>query len=105
MNASTNPQVTTDQLLEDLRAVVQDAESLLRATAGQVSDRVQEARTQAEASVRQARERIGELERTVAGQAKAAAREADRYVRDNPWQALGIAAGVAFLAGMLVARK
>lgn len=105
MNASTNPQVTTDQLLEDLRAVVQDAESLLRATAGQVGDRVQEARTQAEASVRQARERIGELERTVAGQAKAAAREADRYVRDNPWQALGIAAGVAFLAGMLVARK
>lgn len=100
-----NPQVSTEQLLEDLRVVVQDAEALLRATAGQAGERVQEARAQAEASVRQARERIGVLERTLAGQAKAAAREADRYVRDNPWQSLGIAAGVAFLAGLLVARK
>ena len=97
--------ISADQLLDDLRLVVQDAESLLRATAGQAGERVQEARNQAEASVRQARERIGELERTLAGQARAAAREADAYVRDHPWQALGVAAGVAFLAGLLVARK
>jgi ElaB/YqjD/DUF883 family membrane-anchored ribosome-binding protein len=100
-----NSQISTDQLLQDLRTVVHDAEALLRATAGQAGERVQEARTQAEASVRQARERIGELERNVTAQARAAAREADRYVRDNPWQSLGIAAGIAFLAGMLVARK
>ena len=28
----------------------------------------------------------------------------ERYVRDNPWQSLGIAAGVGFLVGILVSR-
>ncbi len=100
-----NAQVSTDKLLEDLRMVVEDAEALLMATAGQAGERIQEARDRAEASVRQARERIGALEQDLAGQARAAAREADLYVRDNPWQAIGVAAGVAFIIGFLAGRK
>ena len=33
--------------------------------------------------------------------AKAAARATDEYVRDNPWQALGVAAAVGFLIGLV----
>lgn len=98
-------QVTTEKLMEDLRVVLQDAESLLKATAGQASERIQEARTRAEESVRQARQRLRAVEQDLTSQAKAAVKEADHYVRENPWQSVGIAAGAAFLIGLLVGRK
>ena len=34
-----------------------------------------------------------------------AAKAADRYVRDNPWTAIGVAAGVGVLVGVLIARR
>lgn len=100
--SNTHP---TDRLLEDLRQVVEDTEALLRATAGQAGERAQEARGRAEESLRQARARLEGLEEEVVGRAKDAARQADRYVRDNPWQSIGIAAGVAFVLGLLVSRR
>jgi len=95
----------TDRLLDDLRQVVEDTEALLRATAGQAGERAQEARSRAEESLRQARTRLEGLEQEVVTRARDAAHEADRYVRDNPWQSIGIAAGVAFLLGLLVSRR
>ena len=32
-------------------------------------------------------------------------RSTDLYVRDNPWQAVGIAAGVGVILGLLMARR
>ena len=29
----------------------------------------------------------------------------DKYVHDNPWQAIGVAAGVGFLLGLLIGRR
>lgn len=95
----------TDRLLDDLRQVVEDTEALLRATAGQAGERAQEARTRAEDSLRQARARLEGLEQEVVTRARDAAHEADRYVHANPWQSIGVAAGVAFLLGLLVSRR
>lgn len=95
----------TDRLLDDLRQVVEDTEALLRATAGQAGERAQEARSRAEESLRQARTRLEGLEQEVVTRARDAAHEADRYVRDNPWQSISIAAGVAFVIGLLVSRR
>jgi ElaB/YqjD/DUF883 family membrane-anchored ribosome-binding protein len=39
----------------------------------------------------------------VTRRAREALDDADEYVRENPWQAMGIAAGVAFLSGFLPA--
>jgi ElaB/YqjD/DUF883 family membrane-anchored ribosome-binding protein len=41
------------------------------------------------------------LEDVVKGRAK----QVDGYVRDNPWQALAIAGGVALLVGILMGRN
>jgi ElaB/YqjD/DUF883 family membrane-anchored ribosome-binding protein len=95
----------TDRLLDDLRKVVEDTEALLRATAGQAGERAQEARSRVEESLRQARIRLEGLEQEVVTRARDAAHEADRYVRENPWQSIGIAAGVAFVLGLLVSRR
>jgi ElaB/YqjD/DUF883 family membrane-anchored ribosome-binding protein len=98
-------QASTDRLMSDLRAVLEDAEALLTATAGQAGDRIAKARERATETVRVARERLEDAQEQVVKQAKYAAKETDRYVHDNPWQAVGIAAGVAFIIGVLVSRR
>lgn len=41
----------------------------------------------------------------VRGQARQASRRTDSYVRDNPWQVVGIAAVVGIALGMLMTRR
>ena len=96
---------SVNKLMEDLRQVVRDVEGLLKATAGQAGEKVGEARARAEEKLRAAKVRLGDLEQRARVQAGDAAGEADRYVRDNPWQAVGISAGLAFLVGVLVSRR
>ncbi len=93
------------QLMDDLRSVVNDAEALLKATAGVAGDQVESARARAQDSLKAARARLGDLQDDVLTQARDAAESADRYVRESPWAAIGIAAGVAFVVGVLVGRR
>jgi ElaB/YqjD/DUF883 family membrane-anchored ribosome-binding protein len=97
--------VTTDKLIEDLHTVIRDAEGLLKVTAAQTGEKIQEARTRAEESVRQAKARLSDVEDEAMRRARLLAEEANVYVRDNPWQAVGIAAGVALIFGLLISRR
>ena len=81
MNATT-----TEQLLAQLRAVAQEAEELLQATADQTGERVEELRERAKDALE-------------------AARGIDEHVRKNPWAAVAIAAGVGLVIGLLLSRK
>lgn len=94
-----------DRLVEDLRAVVQDAEELLKATAGQTGEKISAVRSRAEASLRAARDRLGELEHDVMERARTAAKATDELVHEKPWQSIAVAAGVAFLLGLLAGRR
>lgn len=98
-------QVSAEKLMQDLRLVVEDAEALLKATAGQADEKIAQARARAEESLRQARLRLQDAGFEVEQQMRAAVRDTDAYVRENPWQSVGLAAGVAFLIGYLVARR
>jgi ElaB/YqjD/DUF883 family membrane-anchored ribosome-binding protein len=86
--------VTTDKLMKDLKAVVGNAEDLLKATADQGGEQIARIRARAEESVRVARARM----KDVGG-------ELDEQVRENPWTAVGIAAGIGLVLGILLARK
>lgn len=98
-------EASTRKLMDDLRAVVQDAEALMSATADDAGSGVREARARAAESLEAARARLEEIEEQVKSRAKDAADEANRYVRDNPWQSIGIAAAVGFVVGMIVSRR
>jgi ElaB/YqjD/DUF883 family membrane-anchored ribosome-binding protein len=93
---------TVDKLLEDLQAVVTDAEELLKATAGQAGEKVQEVRARAEESLSAARDRLGEMQGNAVQQARELVSSGEEYVRRNPWQAVGIAAGAGLLVGLLI---
>jgi len=98
-------QLSASQLIDDLTAVIRDAESLLRATAAQTGDKVEEIRARAEESVRQAKARLAGIEEQAVERARELAGDADEYVRGNPWQAVGIAAGIGLLLGLLLTRR
>jgi ElaB/YqjD/DUF883 family membrane-anchored ribosome-binding protein len=97
--------IAVDQLVDDLTAVIRDAENLLRATAAQTGDKVEEIRARAEESVRHAKERLAGIEDEALKHARVLAGEADQYVRGNPWQAVGIAAGIGLVLGVLMMRR
>jgi ElaB/YqjD/DUF883 family membrane-anchored ribosome-binding protein len=105
MSDASPDRASTDRLMQDLQAVLEDADALLRATAGQAGEKLQQARARAEETVRQARERLQAAEEDISRRAREVAHEADQYVRDNPWRAVGVAAGIAFVIGLLVARR
>jgi ElaB/YqjD/DUF883 family membrane-anchored ribosome-binding protein len=81
-------------LMDELRSVIANAEELLRATADQAGPKVQEARARAEESLRSARDRL-----------ESTGRELDTQVRAHPWAAVGVAAGIGLVVGILLSRK
>ena len=103
MNAQV--EVNTDQLVADLKTVVEDAEALLKATSTLTGEKIQEVRARAEASLRQARVRLTEVEQEAMRRAKEIADAADEYVHENPWQSVGIAAGIGLVLGVLLSRR
>ena len=97
--------VSKQKLMDDLSAVVTDAEELLKATASQTGERITEVRAKAQESLRAAKVRLADAQEALVEKAKAAARETDNYVHENPWKAAGIAAAVGVLIGAIIARR
>lgn len=98
-------EVTTGKLVEDLKVVMQDAEALLKATSAQTGEKLQEVRARAEESLRKAQARLSQMEEEAVKRAREVADVTKEYVRDNPWQSVGIAAGVGLLVGLLLSRR
>jgi len=97
--------VTKEQLIQDFKVVVADAESLLKATAGQGGEAISAMRTRVEASLAAAKAKMTDAERALVDRTKAAAKATDEYVHGHPWQAIGIAASVGVVIGLLIGRR
>lgn len=83
-----------DKLMDEYREVVAAAEELLKAASGQDAERLHELRGRAEEALRKARARMED-----------AGFQLEAQVRDHPLAAIGIAAGVGLVIGLLLARK
>jgi ElaB/YqjD/DUF883 family membrane-anchored ribosome-binding protein len=85
----------------DLGTLAEDARALMAATADVAGDKVGEARKRLAAALDHARELAGRVKDKAVEGAKAT----DQVVRDNPYQAIGIALGVGAIIGFLAARQ
>lgn len=102
--ANVENEVSKEKLMQDLRVVVADAEELLRATAGQAGEKVSAARERIQENLAAAKQRLAAAQDAVVARTKEAAKVTDEYVHENPWKAVGIAAGVGLVIGMLISR-
>jgi ElaB/YqjD/DUF883 family membrane-anchored ribosome-binding protein len=94
-----------DRLMTDLKTLSHDAEELLKATAGDVSEKAKEARARLGTALERAKSTCLDMQENAVATAKAAAKKADTVIRDHPYESIGVAFGVGLLLGVLAARK
>ncbi len=94
-----------EKLLADVRSVLNHTEELLADAGEEGGAKAQELRNKLGANLKLAKERLLEAEKVTVAKAKAAAKVTDQYVHEHPWKAIGIAAAIAFLLGLLVSRR
>ncbi|WP_026145430.1 DUF883 family protein [Pseudomonas asplenii] len=92
-------------LMADFQTLVSDAERLLEHTAGLAGEQADELRAQINDSLSKARETLQSTEASLRERSKEAVVAAEDYVQANPWQSVGIAAGIGFIVGLLVTRR
>jgi len=96
---------TREKLVDDFAEMLTEAEDLMKRAANETGDRAKDLRSQVEAKLIAAKLRLQELQGDALDSAKAAARVTDDYVHDNPWQAIGAAAAVGFVVGLMMNRR
>lgn len=94
-----------EKLMHDLNQVIRDAEDLLKNSEQQAGEGYKSAKARFEHTLKNAKAEVTRLEDAVVTKAKDAAHATDVYVKENPWQSAGIAAGVGLLVGLLIGRK
>lgn len=94
-----------DRLMDGLAHTVSEAEQWLGDSVVDAPAGGSAARARFDDTVRTARSDLRKLEDSLLAHSSNAADSVNRYVRDNPWQAVGIGAALGVLAGVLLSRK
>jgi len=91
--------------MADLQDVLADTEAMLKDVANESGEMASALRERITANLQNVKAKLIETEQLVTHKAKVAAKATDTYVHDNPWQSVGVAAGIGFLVGLLVSRR
>ncbi len=94
-----------DQLMSDLKSVIQDAESWLRNGGTLTGEELQAAKAKFERTISSAKADLIRLEEQVVEKTKEAAKATDEYVHENPWRAIAIGATAGLLLGVIISRR
>lgn len=97
--------ISQEKLLDDFNAVIAEAEQLLKSVTNEGGDKADTLRLKMEENLRAAKARLKDLEGAAVEKTRAAAHATDDYVHDHPWQAIGVAAGVGVVVGLLLNRR
>ncbi|AOE64734.1 YqjD family protein [Pseudomonas corrugata] len=103
--ARTQAKTAQEILIEDFQTLVSDTERLLDHTATLAGDQADELRNQIHETLLRARDTLKLTEDSMRERGQAAVIATEEYVQANPWQSVGIAAGVGFLIGLLATRR
>jgi len=90
-----------DKVTDDLKMIVSDGEELLKAAANASGEGFTAARAKFSEKVMRVKAKLADVSQPVVDKA----RQADDYVNDNPWTAVGVAAAVGMLIGFLAAKR
>ena len=91
-------------IVEDLRVLLKDSEEMLRLAANVPGEGVGVLRDKLGTHVETLQSALGDAQENAQRRYRAATVNTERYVRQNPWRSIGIAAGVGFVLGVLTAR-
>lgn len=89
----------------DMKSLVQDAQALFTEATASSGIKADELRSRGMHLLDAALDQVQELQTVTLEKGKELVDSTDNFVRENPWQAVGMAAAVGVLIGMLIARK
>jgi ElaB/YqjD/DUF883 family membrane-anchored ribosome-binding protein len=92
----------SSEMESDVSKAISGAEDMLAQAASSTGEKAAELRARALEQLKALRGRLHDAQERALRQSKAAARATDEYVHDNPWRAIGVAAGVGVLIGLLI---
>src|SRR5688572_20846891 len=101
----SNSRIARERVMADMRALARDAESLLKATAEDVSEKAKEARLRLMSAVEKAKATYEDMQAQGIESARAAAMKADQTIRSHPYESLGVAFVIGVLLGAFVRRR
>jgi ElaB/YqjD/DUF883 family membrane-anchored ribosome-binding protein len=93
-----------DQLMNDLKSVIQDAESWLR-NSSLTGEDLKAAKEKFERTIAGAKDDLMHYQEVVVEKTKEAAKATDEYVHENPWRSIAIGAGIGLLLGVAISRR
>lgn len=98
-------QINSENLMSDFKALMADAEELIKATASHDDGPLGTIRSKALETLNSAKESLSSVEGTMTEKAKVVAERTDEFVHRNPWEAVGVAAGIGLLLGLFIRRR
>lgn len=101
----TTSTVNRQKLFADAKVVLDDVDTLLKQAASTTGKQAEELREQAAEALHRAKLRFSEAQGTLGEQTRKTLRDADDWAHTHPWQVVGVAAGVAFVLGLLISRR
>jgi ElaB/YqjD/DUF883 family membrane-anchored ribosome-binding protein len=94
-----------DALQDELQALIGDAEKLLQHATSLAGEHADDLRKHIQINLQRARETLGSGEDAIRQGAEDMQRASESYIKNNPLQALGIAAGIGLLVGLLLGQR
>ena len=98
-------EISMRKLIDDCKVVVNDAEALLKETANQAGEKISATRQKIQDSLVEAKIKLRNAEDAMIEKTKRTVRATNEYVQDNPWQSIGVAAGVGAILGLLLGNR
>ncbi len=102
--SNTHP-VTRHMLIDDTKLLISDAQELLRLIADKTSENVTDLRFRLEDKIAKYKKDLARLQEASVAKVKEVGQATEDYVHQEPWKVIGIAAGIAFVAGLLICRR
>ena len=93
------------RIAQEFKNFVADMEDLIKASTSLTGDDLARAKANVYARVATARVFLEEIPGEISDRARDTVKVADGYVREQPWQAMGITAAVGLLIGFLLGRR
>jgi ElaB/YqjD/DUF883 family membrane-anchored ribosome-binding protein len=98
---SETTQKSESHTADELKALLHEAEDALSQTAGDAGDKFDELRDRLRAALDNGKYSLD----AIRAEATRRAKQADQMVRENPYYAIGLSAGIGAVIGILISRS
>ena len=97
--------IGAESLIREFKSLMADAEALIKATEDHPGEAINSIRNKALETLAGAKESLSGVEGKLLDKTKIAADATDDFVHRNPWEAVGVAAGLGLLIGLFIGRR